>query len=59
MLTGRVKIGQEVEIGSGAVLIPDVEVGAGATVGAGAVVTRSVPDGATVVGVPARPVDRH
>jgi sugar O-acyltransferase (sialic acid O-acetyltransferase NeuD family) len=58
VLTGRVRIGRSVEVGSGAVLIPDVEVGAGATVGAGAVVTRPVADGETVVGVPARPVDR-
>jgi UDP-perosamine 4-acetyltransferase len=58
VLTGRVKVGPSVEIGSGAVLIPDVEVGGGATVGAGAVVTRAVPDGVTVVGVPARPLDR-
>ena len=59
VLTGRVKVGREVEIGSGAVLIPDVEVGDGATVGAGAVVTGPVPGGVTVVGVPARPLDRR
>jgi len=58
VLTGRVRVGDSVEIGSGAVLIPDVEVGGDATVGAGAVVTRPVPDGVTVVGVPARPLDR-
>ena len=58
VLTGRVRVGESVEIGSGAVLIPDAEVGDGATVGAGAVVTRPVPAGATVVGVPARPLAR-
>jgi sugar O-acyltransferase (sialic acid O-acetyltransferase NeuD family) len=58
VLAGRVKIGRSVEIGSGAVLIPDVEVGEGATVGAGAVVTRRVAEGDTVVGVPARPLER-
>ncbi len=58
VLTGRVRIGGEVEIGSGAVLIPDSVVGDGATVGAGAVVVRPVEAGATVVGVPARPLPR-
>lgn len=56
VLTGRVRIGSEVEIGSGAVLIPDSVVGDGATVGAGAVVISPVGAGATVVGVPARPL---
>ena len=41
-------------IGGGAVLLPGVEIGAEAFVAAGAVVTRDVPPGALVMGVPAR-----
>jgi acetyltransferase-like isoleucine patch superfamily enzyme len=41
-------------IGAGAVLLPGIEVGADAFVAAGAVVTRDVPPGALVMGVPAR-----
>ena len=41
-------------IGSGAVILGGVRIGEGATVGAGAVVTRDVPPGATVAGSPAR-----
>lgn len=41
-------------IGAGAVVVAGTEVGAFATVGAGAIVTRSVPSHALVVGNPAR-----
>ena len=41
-------------IGSGAVIMCGVRIGAGALVGAGAVVTRDVEQGAVVAGVPAR-----
>lgn len=43
-------------IGSGTVIMGGVTIGANALVGAGAVVTRDVPDYALVVGVPARAV---
>ncbi len=41
-------------IGTGAVVLGGLEIGARAIVGAGAVVTRTVPPGATVAGNPAR-----
>jgi acetyltransferase-like isoleucine patch superfamily enzyme len=41
-------------IGSGAVVLGGVRIGAGALVGAGAVVTRDVAPGEVVAGVPAR-----
>jgi len=41
-------------IGSGAIIMAGVRVGSGALVGAGAVVTKDVPPGETVAGVPAR-----
>lgn len=45
-------------IGGGATILPGITIGRQAMVGAGAVVTKSVPDGAVVVGNPARIV-RH
>ena len=49
-------IGPGVQIGTGAKVIGPVRIGAGATIGANAVVVDDVPEGATVVGAPARPV---
>jgi UDP-2-acetamido-3-amino-2,3-dideoxy-glucuronate N-acetyltransferase len=43
-------------IGSGAVILCDLEIGEGAIVGAGSVVTKSVPAGQVVAGNPARPL---
>jgi serine O-acetyltransferase len=41
-------------LGSGAIILGPIRVGNGAKIGAGSVVVRSVPPGATVVGVPGR-----
>lgn len=49
-----IKIGANVWIGGGAVILPGVTIEDDAIVGAGSVVTRNVRAGATVVGNPAR-----
>jgi sugar O-acyltransferase (sialic acid O-acetyltransferase NeuD family) len=55
-VNGGVVIGEGVLVGSGAQILQYLRIGAGAIVGAGAVVTEDVPEGITVVGVPARPL---
>jgi maltose O-acetyltransferase len=49
-----IRIGDDVWIGGGAIILPGITVGDGAIVGAGSVVTRDVAPGQTVVGNPAR-----
>jgi maltose O-acetyltransferase len=49
-----IRIGANVWIGGGAMIMPGVTVGDDAIIGAGSVVTRDVPAGATVAGNPAR-----
>ena len=49
-----VRIGRNVRIGGGALILPGVTVGDDAVIGAGSVVTRDVPQGATAAGNPAR-----
>lgn len=51
-----ISIGSNVWIGGGVLILPGVTVGDDAILGAGAVVTRDVAAGITVVGNPARPV---
>lgn len=52
------KIGHRVEVGAGAIIIGDINVGDDAVIGAGAVVTKDVPSGAVVVGNPAYIINR-
>ena len=56
MHPARVVIGEGVWFGANVTVLPGVRIGDGAVVGAGAVVTKDVPAGAVVVGVPAKQV---
>jgi sugar O-acyltransferase (sialic acid O-acetyltransferase NeuD family) len=62
-VSGWVHFGKRVYVGTGAVIINGTKkhpvlVGDDAVIGAGAVVTKSVDPGTTVVGVPAKPVPK-
>lgn len=57
--TGEVLIGERAMVGAGAILLPGVRVGAGASVAANSLVTEDVPPDTTVAGVPAVPLSRE
>jgi serine O-acetyltransferase len=50
-------LGKGVVIGAGAKILGPIEIGAGAKIGSNAVVVKSVPPGATAIGIPARIVE--
>lgn len=52
--SGSPKLGTNVEIGSNVVILGSITVGNNAVIGAGSVVVKDVPEGAVVVGNPAR-----
>ena len=57
-LAGDVHVGESSWLGIGCAVRQGVRIGAGVTVGAGAVVVANVPDGLTVVGVPAKSIEK-
>lgn len=55
---GPPTIGNNVLIGTGAIILGKITIGDGASIGAGSVVLKDVPPGATVVGNPARIINK-
>lgn len=51
---GRITVGDNVFIGLRVLILPGVRIGNNVIIGAGAVVTRDIPDNSVAVGVPAR-----
>ena len=58
-ISGEVVIHQGVYVGTGAKIINLLEIGAYTIVGAGAVVSKSLPEKCTAVGIPAKPIKFH
>jgi len=51
---GLVEIGNNVFIGAGSIILPNVKIGNDVIIGAGSIVTKSIPDNSLVVGNPAK-----
>ncbi|WP_298392023.1 acetyltransferase [Flavobacterium sp.] len=58
-ISGEVHIKESVYVGTGAKIINQVIIGSGTIVGAGAVVSKSLPENCTAVGIPAKPIKFH
>ena len=55
---GKVDFRDNVFVGHGAIILPNVTIGPNAIVAAGAVVSKNVPEGTIVAGIPARVIGR-
>lgn len=58
-ISGEVVIHEEVYVGTGAKIINQLEIGKQTIVGAGAVVSKTLPEKCTAVGIPAKPIKFH
>lgn len=54
---GKISVGDNTNIGWGAMILPGVSIGKNCVIGCGAVVTHDIPDGTVAAGVPARPIE--
>ncbi len=58
-ISGEVHIQEKVYVGTGAKIINQLTIGTATIVGAGAVVSKSLPEYCTAVGIPAKPIKFH
>lgn len=56
---GRVKIGNDVFVGAGTIILPGVEIGDNVIIGAGSVVSKSIPSNTVAVGNPAHAIGSY
>lgn len=56
-ITKPICVGNDVYIGTNAMILPGVKIGNKVIIGAGAIVTKDVPDNSVVVGVPGRVIE--
>ena len=54
---GGITVGNNVHIGTDAIIMPGVTIGNNCIIGCGAIVTKSIPDNSVAVGVPARVIE--
>ena len=53
---GRIRVGERTFIGCRSIIMPNVTIGKRCVIAAGSVVTKDVPDGTVVAGIPAKPI---
>lgn len=51
---GKIDIGNNTYIGNEVIIMPGVRIGNNCVIGAGAIVTKSIPDNSVVAGIPAK-----
>ena len=56
-LFGMITVGNNVHIGTNAIIMPGVTIGNNCIIGCGAIVTKDIPDCSVAVGVPARVIE--
>ncbi len=56
-LFGKISVGNNVHIGTNALIMPGVTIGNNCIVGCGAIVTKNIPDNSIAVGIPARVIE--
>lgn len=56
-LYGSISIGDNVHIGTNAIILPNVNIGNNCIIGVGAVVTKDIPDNSIAAGIPAKVIE--